>query len=140
MQEGDFKVTGPVMASAHGKPTKGTADTLTRLSAIVAKARANSVERRENEEKSRTGLSSPSVSPPMGEREANLWVAMHEDPSNLRVIIKGQVYELRSHQCDALLELRAGKKTKSLSLDEDNRLWYDPPPHHPNTNPDPNLN
>ena len=92
----------------------------------VAKAGANSVERRENEEKSRTGLSPPSASPPMGEREANLWVALHEDPSNLRMLIRGQLNELRSHQRYAINELRAGKKTKSLSLDEDNRLWYHP--------------
>ena len=49
---------------------------------------------------------------------------MHEDPSNLCVLIKEQEHELSPQQCDALLSLRAGNKVACLSLDEDNRLWY----------------
>ena len=51
---------------------------------------------------------------------------MHEDPNNLRVLIKEQEHTLGPELRDALLRLRAGKKTDSISLDENNRMWYHP--------------
>lgn len=47
-----------------------------------------------------------------------------EDFDNLRVIIEEQEYMLRPHQRDALSQLRAGKYTDSVSVDESKRLWY----------------
>ena len=64
----------------------------------------------------------PDLSGPAGKQ----WLAMHEDPDNLRVLINGQQCPLRPHQRDALLQLRSGKKMQSISLDEDSRLWYHP--------------
>ena len=69
------------------------------------------------------GLLTRSLTP-----KANRWVLLHEDPDNLCVLVKGEEQGLSSQQRDDLLRLRAGKKVvDSLSIDENNRLWYQPP-------------
>ena len=51
---------------------------------------------------------------------------MYEDPKNLRLLIDNKEHPLRPHQRDALLQFRAGKETKSISLDNAGTAWYHP--------------
>ena len=67
-----------------------------------------------------------SLATPFRESNEKLWIAMYENPNNLRVVIDREEHPLRPHQNDALLQLRAGKKTKSMSLDSHGTVWYHP--------------
>ena len=103
------------------------------LSAKVALARQKSMMRRNKTAASYSFSSSTAASAPTNSVNStqkpnrktpsppNL---LYEDFNNLRLIIDGQERMLRPHQLDALSQLRAGKYTDSVFMDENKRLWY----------------
>ena len=73
----------------------------------------------------RTDNSSSSTSSsaaPSGLTGSN-YASLNDDPDNLR---KEQEHELSPAQRAALLQLRAGKENDTVSLDANNRVWYQP--------------